>query len=801
MQGMARTLGIVVSCASALAPTPVWAQAEPVSSLPPVTGGDQASADTVPDEINIGEIVVTAQKREQKLQDVGISVSAYSGEQLRALGITEATQITQQIPALQINAWSPNITIFNLRGISQNNFTDNLEAPVAVYLDDAYMGSINGISGQLFDIERVEVLRGPQGTLFGRNATGGLIHYISRDASEDGFNGYGSASYERFDRVSVEGAAGGSLIEGIRFRVAARYERADGYIKSADAIPGALLGNGQDLGGANGWAARGTIQADLGSNATVDLWFKHSEDNDVDTGGYVFDNCVFEANGYCQVDAAGLTNGTTGVINGVTGEKASPYSNFSNDIGFLDRRTNILQGKLSWNLAPRVELTAITNYTNLKKSYGEDGDAIPVTVIQFLTTAKYRQFSQELRLSGSSPSFRWQAGAYYLDINLDGTLTTIGAPIFNAAVGLNGSANNPRSEEVYALDSRNWSIFGQAEYDVTSSVTLIGGLRYSKDSKDIDYISTLADPPFPTAVIGGSAIFAAANPGVDRIRHGDWAARASVNYHPSDDLLLFASYNRGIKGGNWTLSPNVTADNFRHAPETLNSLETGFKFTSKDRHIRLNGTIYHYLYDDYQAFGLVGGTPQVTNSDATATGGELEFFWNPSPRFNAILGGTYQTSRVKRVAAVGTQFGPELFPGAPDAGPCINRGGFFECNFATAFVRNAELPNAPEFSFNYLARYNFDALGGNIALQVDGAWYDDQYLEVTNGRSSLQKAYNVTNGSVTWTSADERFDVTLFGRNVLDKAYRAYTLNLGILGTTSYYAPPITYGVRAGFRW
>ena len=138
----------------------------------------------------MGDIVVTANKRGENLQKVPLSVSAFSGEQIARLNIRDTTQITQQIPALHVNAWSPKLTIFSLRGISQNNFTDNLEAPVAVYQDNAYVASMNAISGQLFDVKRIEVLRGPQGTLFGRNATGGLIHYISNDASEDAFNGY-----------------------------------------------------------------------------------------------------------------------------------------------------------------------------------------------------------------------------------------------------------------------------------------------------------------------------------------------------------------------------------------------------------------------------------------------------------------------------------------------------------------------------------------------------------------------------------------------------------------------------------
>ena len=136
------------------------------------------------------EVVVTAQKREQNLQDVGVSVTAYSGDQMKALGVTNTTEITEQIAGLQMTSFSPNLVTFNIRGVSQNNFTDNNEAPVAVYIDDAYVASMNAISGQLFDIDRVEVLRGPQGTLFGRNATGGVIHYVPKGADDTEFNGY-----------------------------------------------------------------------------------------------------------------------------------------------------------------------------------------------------------------------------------------------------------------------------------------------------------------------------------------------------------------------------------------------------------------------------------------------------------------------------------------------------------------------------------------------------------------------------------------------------------------------------------
>ena len=769
----------------------------------PVMAQDSSQPDTsaTSEGSGFGDIIVTAQKRGENLQKVPISVSAYSGDQLKALGISDATQITQQIPGMHLNAWSPNVTIFNLRGISQNNFTDYLEAPVAVYMDDVYMGSINGISGQLFDTERVEVLRGPQGTLFGRNATGGLVHYISKDASKADFNGYVQGSYERFNRRSLEGAVGGSITPGIRFRVAGRVVKADGYIKSAAALPGTFDGNGQDLGGEDGWALRGTIQADLGSNGKIDLWIKHSEDNDVPTGGYVLDNCDLLPNGYCHVNAAGLSDGRGGVINGITGEKASPYQNFSNDIGLFNRKTDIYQGKLSYDLGG-VDLTSITNYTKLSKRYQEDGDALPVTVIQFLTNARYQQFSQELRLAGDGDAFRWQTGAYFLDMKIKGDMTTIGAPVLGAAFAINGNANDPRVTENYNLHSKNWSLFGQGEYDLSDTITGIVGLRYSKDTKSIDYLSQLIDTGFPTVQLAMDESFAAVVPGVNRISHGDWAARVGLNYKPNNDTLIFLSWNRGIKGGNWTLSADVTPANFRHAPETLNSIEGGVKWSSADRSLKVNLTGYHYIYDNYQAFSVLGGLPQVSNTDALATGSELEVFWQPSPRFNANLGATWQTNKVKSVLGPGSQTGPEFFPGAPNAQYCTNQGdGSFFCDYPQDQIADAKLPNSPKFSINYLFRYNIDALGGNLAAQFDGAWYDQQYLEVTNGPSSIQPSYNVSNASLTWTSDDDRLSLQVFGQNIFDKAYRAYTLNLGILGTTSVYAKPATYGVSATVRW
>ena len=791
----------------------IFASSLLLSVSPLAFSQEEESMESEEDRI-LAPVTVTAQKREQNLQDVGISVSAYSGAQLEALGFDNTTEITEQIPALQLNAWSPKLTIFNLRGVSQNNFTDNLEAPVAVYMDNAYMGSINGISGQLFDTERVEVLRGPQGTLFGRNATGGLIHYLSRGAEEEETNGYALATIGDLGRTEVEGAVGGKLSETARLRVAGRYAKADGYIKSTDLVVDSSTthkASGQDIGGENGWAIRANLQTDFSEQFTGSFWLKFSDDSDVPTGGYVFANCTYDNVGYCDVDDAGLGKGSNGVIKAANGSPASPYENFSGDEGFLNREVSIYQAELNYSLDNDMQLTWITNITNLKQDYYEDGDGFHALVINFGNAIDYSQLSQEIRLSGSDDKMNWQTGIYYLSMDLDGSITTVGAPVAGAATAAGLSDHEARIEQLYVLESKNTSLFGQIEYDVSDTVTLIGGLRLSQDDKTIDYASTLfakqtrAATTYQQRPQGSDEMFAERIPGVNEIGYSDWAGRFGVDIEVNERTLVYLSYNRGIKGGNWTLSSDVTAENFRHDEEVLNSFEVGTKTTSADGTLRFNGTLFVYDYKDYQAFALTGGTPQVTNSDATASGGEMELFWNPTSQFNMILGATLQSSEVDEVAGPAEQVAGAFVPSPPATalnGQCTLAASraTYTCDYPQDTVKGVELPNAPAFSFNYLFRYDFDAWDGNIALQADGVFYDDQHLEVTNGKSSIQEAYNLTNISATWAN-DDGIEVKFYIKNVLDTEYALYSLNLGILGTTQFYGPPMTYGLSFRKRW
>lgn len=726
----------------------------------------------------LDEIIVTATKREESIQAVAISVSAIGGEEIAELGLSDMTDITQQVPGLQLNTWSPQLTIFNLRGVSQNNFVDNLEAPVAVYQDDAYIASINAISGQLFDMERVEVLRGPQGTLFGRNATGGLIHYISHGANEDELNGYLRINAGSYSRVSVEGAVGGGLSDNVRGRLAFRQETADGYIKADKSIPPV---DTRAIGGADGYSLRGSLQVDFSDSVQGNFVVRYSKDDDVPTGGYVFENCEFDASSLCPVDESGRAITLPGVVSG------DVHLHQNDTRGYLDREIVAATARFDATLSGGNELVSITSYLDMDKQYLEDGDAFPVPIVVFGQDAKVKQLTQELRLSGESGDLQWQVGAYYMDYQFDGLGLTIGAPniglsfalldagIIDAPVVGDGNPFDGRSDRITDLNVKNYSVFGQADYSLSDSLTLTAGLRWSDDSKKLNWTAYFSSDQDPTPIIYAATANSrlAGAPSIlnvfdnDQINYDDYAARLALKKQFSESTQGFISWNRGIKGGNWTLSSNVAPDKFTHKAEVLNSFEVGVKSDISDG-VRLNATLFYYDYNDYQNFVAippddVSPNPQVGNSDVKAVGGEVELFLKPADRWDIGLGLTFENSEVDEV------------------------------NAGSAPIRNAELPNAPNFSANYLLRYAQPVGDSELVFVFDGAYYDDQFLEVTNGPGTLQEAYNVSNVKLTWRSGN--WAVSAWSKNVFDETYKAYSLDLGILGATTFYAPPRTSGV------
>ena len=724
------------------------------------------AADT---DAGLEEIVVTAQKREQNLQDVGISVSAFSSDQLENMGAAHTTDIVQQVPGLHMTSFTTAFTSFNLRGISQNNFQDNLEAPVAVYMDGVYVANMNAINGQMFDMDHVEVLRGPQGTLFGRNATGGLIHFVSHAPTETQANGYLEVGGAEFNTRSIEGAFGGAFSDRVRGRIAGRYEKSDGYVKAAAGA------TGRTSDGANGYGLRGALQIDATDKVLVDLTARYSKDTDVPTGQYVVSLAGFDPNtGLGRFTNAYSTdpNDPNNLIGPTdysrTPISGSPWRHISNENPYFNREvksfTAQVQAKLGW-----ADLVSISNWQKMDKFYVEDS-AGGLFFFPYNTVAADRQFSEELRLSGERNRFRWQVGAYYLDMTWDTFQRVQGSTI-------TGSGTDEHFISTYGnIDSRNWSLFAQTEYDFADQWTLITGLRWSQDNKSLDMWRIEGDPG---AGMAPTETFNIANltgtyPGINKIDYGDWAARAQLNYKPVEHQLLYLAFNRGIKGGNWSLDPlgGVAPDALKHHEEVLRAYELGWKAEFLDGRARVNSAVYYYDYNGYQAFSLTNLVPQVTNSDAKSHGGEIEFTAVPVKGLNVGLGAAFINSKVD---AVPTPFGVTV---------------------------EAEFPNAPKTSLNALLRYEWPAIGGQLSAQVDGQWNAKQFLEGTNSEVSSEPAYSVWNAHIGYATAADKLKFTVYVRNLGNTAYRLYDLDLGLLGIVEQvYAPPRQFGATLAYHW
>jgi iron complex outermembrane receptor protein len=736
----------------------------------------QGVAQAPADQSVFAPIIVTAQKRREKIQDVGISITALSGETIKTLNLTNMQQISQQVPNLEVSAWTPAFTTFNLRGISQNNFQDNLEAPIAVYQDEVYVGSMNALGLPIYDLERIEVLRGPQGTLFGRNATGGLIQFVSNLADETYFNGYAEATIADWGTHKLEGAVGGQLAPGIRARIAGVYDKSNGWMKAGFNPFLERKALGRTSQGSNGWALRANVQADLGPDTLLSVIESYSKDNDVPTGQYVVRLAGFDPDTGLGIDPGPPITG-------------SVFKHASDMHTGFDRKVWSTTAKLTHSFSENLDFTYIGNYSKLDKNYIEDAGG-GLFFFPFQTIAHHKQWSHEARFSGHTPRMRWQVGAYSLDMDFDGEFTASGAA-FNVA-----PTDEARSQSFTDLSSKNWSIFGQGEYDFTPQLTGILGLRWSKDHKKIKFHTVgfglvelgpdgqpVLDPEGnPIPIPDGTVIFdfadaIAANPelaGHDKINYGDVAARAQLNYKPHQDLLFYLSYNRGIKGGNWSPAPSVNPFNFRHKPEKLDAYEIGMKSTLA-RNTRLNLSAFYYNYHDYQAFSLTGLQPQVANSDATVKGGEIELFTRPLRNFDFALSAAFLDSNV--------DFVPAVFP---ETG-----------------VSDAELPQAPHVSLNALGRYTVPVSFGTLAFQLDGKYASKHFLEGTNSEVSFQRGYAVGNASLSLTSADERWQGSLWVKNFTNSKYKVYNLDLGLLGfVEQMYAAPRQFGatLRFGFK-
>jgi len=727
-----------------------------------------------------GEIVVTAQRREQKLQDVGVSVTAFTGENLRALGVGDSKDIAKVAPGVLFDSSAGGSVnaLLTIRGISQSDFSYNQESPNSVYLDEVYNFSVASASFGMFDLDRVEILRGPQGTLFGRASSGGLANFVSRRPG-DSFDGYVEAGYGSFDNFHVEGAVGGPLSERVRARLSAKYERSDGWFKNV--LPG-----GEDSFEQRFFGIRGQLEADLTDSLKVRLQMEYGK-NPKGSGG-VYEPEVYYLDGQGEPAAlpANVDAYSTGPGNDFYGYRDTikdGQTGAFNNVGYLERERVVPTAYITWDLGDAT-VSSVTNYTRFEMAYNEDCDGTPVGACEFPTLTDVTQWSQELRVNGKSGPLIYTAGLYYLNIDVDMETSYI-IPVLSGTDFAFSNTNTIRQK------SETFALFGQLEYKLTDNLNLTGGVRWTRETKDFDSKltyselgngysggtgSTVYDPPlldydFSPATVGGLA----------RSKVNMWSGKLALDYKPSRDTMLYASASRGVKGPgfNTNVGGTLTVAQTPFGKETIYAYEVGSKNTLLDNHLILNASAFYYDYKGFQGFAFSGLQSLVANYDGHFYGGELEARAKLPAGFEFTLGAAYLKSKLKNVPRV-------YLDDDGNPGP-----------------RDQESIQAPRWTINGVVSKEFTLGSGQLTSSWSFDYVDKRYASVDNNAATFLPASFVHNARIAYSLPDSGLEIAAFVNNIsnVDRENFVYDYLAYTGSVIKSYAKPRWWGVSLRKDW
>lgn len=751
----------------ALLALPAAAQDLPIADESAVMEGDE------------GAIVVTARRREERLLDVPVAVTAISANTLEKLQATDLSGIQGTVPNVNLvqgRGSTSNANIF-IRGIGQPDALQTFDPAVGIYVDGVYMSRIQGALFGLFDVERVEVLRGPQGTLYGKNTVGGAVNVVTRKPDTNDFSASGSVTYGSYDQWLVNGYVSAPLVaDKLALSVAGVYDKRDGVV--IDPL------TGRDYNDRNSWAARGILRAT--PTDTVEL---------ILSGDY-----------YKQRNAAAL------------GQQTAPLTDFT---GLVVQRPAYPYGRewdyrASTSLAPgqgqrvdhwgvsftgNVELsdaltfTSITGYRKLSPDYYLDFDATELEVADAFVGVRQEQFSQELQLKYDRGPLSGVFGLYYLNEDVASHQVSYNDSLLFAAPGV------PLTFTRYIDDQQNtksYAAFGQLTYDFTDQFSATAGLRYSKERKryrrsTYTVVAGAATPPFDFP----DSLPAPYN-GLDHVDFDAWTPTISLSYKPTPDTLLYASASRGFKSGGFNGRVNGPGDVTQviggvptivpfFAPETVWTYEGGAKGSFLNGRVTLAGTGFYSTYKDFQARvggGSAGAFPVVNAGELRIWGIEFEAAVRPVREWSirtsfGYLNADYQEFNDGR------------------------RAPAYSCN-PTGNAVVCEPPFAPPVSFSIASDYAIP-LGdaGSLTLGGDARFVDKHHLAIDNRPGLIEDGYWLVNAFVQFDAAGGRYYLRGGVRNLTQSIYKTDGQEFSSIGNiqTAYYGDPRTWSVTAGFRF
>lgn len=687
----------------------------------------------------IEEVTITATKMgATDIQNTAMAISAFTAGYLEKSGTMDVRDLVSVTPNLVI-AQNGNSAQVYIRGIGSNNSFAGGESSSTVHLDGVYVARPGAVFFNFLDVERIEVLRGPQGTLYGRNSVGGTINVISRKPDNQ-FRAKVQGTIGNYDRQVLEGFISGPVSgDLLSASISMMRSKRDGYFKN-------IIASGNDRGSDDSWSVRGQLRATPNDSLEVLLRADYLEDQGIPSGNQALLLPFIPVPG-------GPENPQTAAIRG-------DWHKVALDVpSTFDRKLSGVSGEVTYEFSDSMVLKSLTAYRTSKTNAAGDTDATDLNRQVTGLFENQDQLSQELNLSGNAGRFKYVAGLYYFDEHIE-----------TGGDGVYAITANLKTQPSPVVDTKAYAVYGQLDYTLTDRLTLTAGLRYSDETKDFDQTLNRVNgttgvplPGFPVRYVRDGSYSA-------------WTPKLGLQFQSTDDVMFFASMTRGFKSGGFNFSSANTVHGY--GPETLWSYEAGFKSDLAGKRVRLNGTAFYYDYEDLQVQAFItSGVIDITNAaDAEIKGVEIEFITRPTEALS--LGGSANWLDAKY----------RNFPAAPIAGGTFDAGG-------------KRLNSAPESSFTVFGQYDF-ALGDGAAISVRGeySWKDRQYFTVVNDAIQASPSYGLLNASISFNSADSHWQVVAYGRNLADDRY---LLSAGAFTAVPAGTPgdPRTYGLRVAYSY
>jgi len=823
------------------------------------TAATSAAAAKAADAGGVEEIVVTAQRREQSVQDVPIAISAFSSAQLEAQGISSTLQLGQYIPntVAQSNTGLGSANAYYIRGLGNTESIATFDPPVGTYVDDVYISRQNANNLSLFDVERVEVLRGPQGTLFGRNTTGGAINVIMRKPEFDQIGGFAEVGYGSYDKKIVRGSIDLPLAPTFAIKLSGYWQDDNGYVRNTT--------TGERLNDDDGWGVRLGFRGELSPTARWSGSYAHI----VARGENILNfDCDPNAPANCsgRFATSGLRNGNTLTPSpfaglGITGTKA----------GFgqgNDATNDLITSTLEFDVADKTTLSLITGYVNLRQKFaldffdGRSGPslAVPVPIVRgfqrggftIINDGKHTQFTQEVKLNGvlADGIINYVVGGYFYREDNRTDFADVFS-IFSPAVPANVGVGLLLADRTLVNSTKAAAGYAQADVKL-GPVTVTGGIRYTDETKTFlisDNRPVCNAGPLLATCIDNANLIAPSGARIPTTQTTRiWTPRFAVNWKAADEVNVYASATRGFKSGGWNARATAAGQLLPFGPEKVWTYEAGIKTEFFDRKLRANLTVYRTDVQDLQTpSALVGPTGAITFitrnfADYRNTGVEGEFTIVPTAGLNLYVNFGYQSDKyilpanapatdvygIQSVAlqqvACRAQLAAGQVPGSAStaaAGQPANNAPACAAGIVDARGNLAQPVRTPDWTVALGGSYRAQLGGGMTLTPSVNASYRSTVETGTNNLTlftgaitgpngtfpanpnggtiitgSLSPAAWVVNAGLALKGTDDRWTLSVDCTNCFDKAFVQSSLS-----NYTYLNPPIMWTVRARYKF